>query len=535
MRAVSPETRTNLERLRDLATPARRWRPSKRDGEGIRAAAQAILASGDWRAIPHLAPLVVAGHERVAQASLQLLAELVPRVPIRRVAQLDRRMREGSAIWADMTWLKVANEDLERIARQAHGQAFLQMAMCHPSGYVREAAIRLANLRSNGGDIRFLLIRLNDWVPPVQRAAAEALRARFTAHSADDLVAALPVLDEGSEAQGRRRSRSAADEVETFLHSEAAAPAVRRGLHHADSAVRRSAYGRALAATSLQRADVLRSALRDRDPFIRLWATRHIDPTDPAAFGTVLEAMLRDSLGIIRLRSLELALEHRRDADLESFLTDFHAGVRSLAQATLLARDVDVVALYRRTITSAHGRRLAAALSGLAESAGAAAEPQIRPFLVDPSSAVRRAVLHAMSALESDAIVEACLGALEDSAPQVAHAARDLLVRRVSRIPREGVWTIAARTRQPHTRLDAIAILSHLDYWVRLPYLLRATHLEHGKDRAVRHLMKWVATRSRRFNRPDRDVEAAIRTALHDADIEQHLRDTIAAMVPRSS
>lgn len=47
----------------------------------------------------------------------------------------------------------------------------------HPNGYVREAAVKRLASVSDSSEVRFLLLRLNDWVPEVREAAPGRSRA----------------------------------------------------------------------------------------------------------------------------------------------------------------------------------------------------------------------------------------------------------------------------------------------------------------------------------------------------------------------
>jgi hypothetical protein len=57
--------------------------------------------------------------------------------------------------------------------------ALLALASFHGTGYVRERAIDLLDAETSGAELPFLLVRLNDWVDPVQRRAFRAVRARI--------------------------------------------------------------------------------------------------------------------------------------------------------------------------------------------------------------------------------------------------------------------------------------------------------------------------------------------------------------------
>ncbi len=270
------------------------------------------------------------------------------------------------------------------------------------------------------------------------------------------------------------------------------------------------------------------AALLDPDPTIRVWASGMLDPERESGLEELLSLMLRGPLGSIRHRALELALERGIAAELEPLLTDSHAGVRSLAQAALLARDVDVVAIYRSALDSTHGRRRAAAVMGLAETAGDEATEELTPPLRDGAPAVRRAALHALDDLRPEDSPARCLAALADPSPRVTHAARDLLLRGRSIRDPAVLWRALGAAPALHGQLDALAVLGRLDHWRRLPYLLDATALgPELRARSAAELARWIALSASRFTAPSPETAASIRRALARAAIDDGVRREI--------
>src|SRR5687768_3502571 len=64
----------------------------------------------------------------------------------------------------------------------------------HPSGRVRERAVKRLAATSGGLELPFLLIRLNDWVDVIARRAEEAVRARLLPAYAEEFVDQLPIV-----------------------------------------------------------------------------------------------------------------------------------------------------------------------------------------------------------------------------------------------------------------------------------------------------------------------------------------------------
>ena len=247
--------------------------------------------------------------------------------------------------------------DVKRVAALEHGAAALQCAMCDPSGYVREAAIRLSAACADGAELPILLLRTNDWVRPVRLAAQAALRARLRHDCLPDLIAALPMLDHMRE-WGRLRDRSILDEIVKLLGGPDAAVLLLECRKSADRFVRRSAFRSLADSSHADLREVFESALADEDPAIRSWAGRRLCDSEDAVFLQFAEALLGNSLGAIRVGAAQRLLKLEESMPWERLLFDAHAGVRSVAQQVALAEGVAPDDVYRASIRSSHGARL---------------------------------------------------------------------------------------------------------------------------------------------------------------------------------
>src|SRR6185312_3917797 len=93
---------------------------------------------------------------------------------VRDLLEFDRRVRDrvrmSASGWTHWATLKAGDLSVFRGA-EATAAAVIGAASFHASGHVREAAVRLLDEVETGAELRFLLIRLNDWVPAVRSAA----------------------------------------------------------------------------------------------------------------------------------------------------------------------------------------------------------------------------------------------------------------------------------------------------------------------------------------------------------------------------
>ncbi|HZS37948.1 MAG TPA: hypothetical protein VFF06_14020 [Polyangia bacterium] len=183
MRPLSPKTRALIERL-GRPRPLRTWLFGVDDREQL---IEAIGASGEVAAIVHLITFLMAD-QLLANAASRAIACILRNQPIRVLAQLEQLRRFGGE-WSHPQWHSLTPGGTRRLARLADGWAALGMASFHSSGFVREAAVRELDTLdgSEKRELLFLVLRLNDWVAQVRKAALSAMEKRLLVRYADAL------------------------------------------------------------------------------------------------------------------------------------------------------------------------------------------------------------------------------------------------------------------------------------------------------------------------------------------------------------
>jgi hypothetical protein len=128
-----------------------------------------------------LIPLALS-REPVAEAAAATIRQLLETLKPLALPQFDEMARgypfHWNKIWRQ--WDRINPSDLDRLDRLVDGWAVAATLSCHRSGYVREAAVRRLFTAPVDRSLPFLLLRTNDWVSPVRRAATEAVEALLT-------------------------------------------------------------------------------------------------------------------------------------------------------------------------------------------------------------------------------------------------------------------------------------------------------------------------------------------------------------------
>ncbi|MBV9850523.1 MAG: hypothetical protein JO250_12695 [Armatimonadetes bacterium] len=427
-------------------------------------------------AIPLVFSFVFDRDQQVADEAWIVLTCLTARFQETGWRSLEPVMRSYAA---EFPLGRLGPDDLEKLSRFGNRQSLLLgLASFHGNGYVREAAVRRLDASSDG-ELPFLLLRLNDWVEQVHRAALAACAARLTPENARQFVANLPYIESLVEAQ-RRDLRPFIQAVEELLMRPVCLPALLEGLSSSDSRTCRTCLRLALAASGEDTTLIFERAFRSNNPRLRLDAARalrSLPAGDPVQM-VFLPRLSHDARASIRCEYLYLCHEkypERTAWVLRNALLDPHPSVREAARYYLkLHEPMDFRLFYRAALGGPEVTSLAAVLAGLGETGQAEDTAVIAPFLHHSSADVRRAAVTAQGKLDGDNYVAQLLEALKDSRSRVSRAAREALLPRVFLIPDDALWAAWAGAVTPQAKKNALRLMLTLPQWRGGVLLVRA-------------------------------------------------------------
>lgn len=513
MRALSESTLASIQELYAFAGKGAPLAP-------LEARLQAIGDAGEPLALPRMISFALDPRRDLAEAAGRTAARLLERVALTDLGFLDRAFRELSPYLHPEAeaWQRMGPDELRSVAALSSGAALLQLAMCHPSGYVRAEAIRRSAVCADGSEIALLLVRSNDWVEPVRALALAALRVRLDAAHVPDFVAALPLIDT-MRSWGRGISTDIVDEIDALLRQPGGISALVAALASPDRLVRRAAYRRlaehdrpvpssslpdphaggpyrqpgVLARTTHA---VVASAMRDPDPSIRTWAGRWMLAARSDVFLGAADELVRSRTGAIRLGAMQRLRALGAPVPWAALLADRHAGVRGLAQEIALDAGADPDAAYRGQLDALGGGRLAAVLLGLSETGGPGDADLVRRYLASEPPVVRASALRALANFEADDLVALALAALDDESLSMLRVAREVLLAHMPSLHAEAVWSRFLELSSAAGRAVALDVLASVGHWEGLPYLLRAFAVGDAATQqlVVRRVERWLGS-----------------------------------------
>ena len=463
---------------------------------------QFIAGVRDARGVLDLLRFVFDSDDVVAEAATRAVDGIVRRCDSAELLRLDALIRERS----EWRWPDATPAQLVRFSRGLVG--VLGVLASHSNGHVREAAVRALAGGHAGGELPFLLIRLNDWVPQVRLAARPAVIDRARPDYAGHFIRYLPLVFR-LERVGRTDAREVIEPVLALLNR----PDCREALHDAmtdgDRYVRRAVFRTLISASDDSAPEAVKLGMASRDTLIRLMASRE---GRVRLHGQELQAllyqMMHDRLMPVRREALYGYFERLPAAAadrLEASQFDPHASIRETARFLLRKLgERDPAAPYRDRLGDAETPDLPIAIAGLGEAGLAADAALVERFLGHPSAAVRRKTVRALGRLDAGRYREQFLAALADPAGGVVKAARQIVRRQLFGVPPERLESIVQSTAQPHSRRAVLSLIAELNWWDGAAMLITVVGMaeEEFRQRALDYLNRWRANGRRSTFRP---------------------------------
>ncbi|MFF4977997.1 hypothetical protein [Streptomyces sp. NPDC001083] len=336
----------------------------------------------------------------------------------------------------------------------------LALALCHPDGRIREAALDHAEERP--ALLPLVVIRCTDWAAPVREQARMLLSKtpphRLAAHAALTLrISRRPRGGFAQELLTEALRAGPAAQAEALLDSN-------------DRTTALLAYRIAVERRLLPAARLAQTAARHRDVVVQdLCAEAAVATSTEGSsdnFSEIVVPLLKSRQARVRSAGVTALRRAGRHADAEPYLTDRSTVVRACARWVLRQGDIEPAPLYRALCADPTTRPAAAV--GLGECRVPEDANLIRALLAHPAPSVRAYALAGLRAL--DAVrVEDVRPLLDDPSAAVVRQATAALLPRADHLPQELLRGLLTADRPRHQRIAAVRLLRAVGVHVMVP------------------------------------------------------------------
>lgn len=532
----------NRDRLEELAVALRGWRGWKVHPATVVPVIREIGASGELLATPALLGFVFHSRREVAGAAAHAIRELVAEATPGDLVLLDGVCRQitwgyGLLSLGRFGGAVVQPSRLRRakIPEDCRSEV-LGVTSFSGDGYVREAAIRALE-RVGAGAVPYLLIRANDWVFEVRRAAKKVLMGLARSENADALVANMMLV--------QRLRTCARDDHEELIRllenvagSDEAREALERGILGPDRETGRACLAIAIA---FGKTPLVRRALDARDVVIRVRAAKHLfEVLNAGEAAALADELLEDRWMRVRYEALRFVIDRGAGGlreRLEKGLMDLGHSVRRLAGYYARKHfDLDVAEFYRSRLTRGSDRQKSACILGLGDHGEAPDAHDLVRFLNHDSPRLQRSALGALASLDFEAHEGSFVEALLSELPGVSRWARDTFVRKYRVPPGTDLDEALLRSPHLHVRKNVLHVLSRCSKWrsIRAALMLVENDDALLAEHAGEILSEWTGSYNHVFSLPARGLVEEVSSRLEavrdrlDPKLYETLRSCVA-------
>lgn len=498
-----------------------------------------IAESGNPAALPYMLALVHHPNREVRTSAGHVVTALLPVLRTDQILDLESTLRES--------WLKFYSDGHEF---RAESSAAWMLSTLAGSGWRREKAVNSLTQARELDALPFMLLRLNDWVTQVRKAAEGWFAVCFDAIGVDVLARSLPVFAALGERVHGRTSRY----VQASLDRLAAPDAVPELLQILASVrnprTRHLAFALLSASGALHDPAIQQKLMDHDDPIVSVLLLKNLRSANRDAPDHLVTQALASKRSLVR----RYALYNLSERQIESFgsvlsesLFDPVLGIREFAQFHL-RKSMDGQALQERYAAAlqdpaATNRVLAASLMGFHEVGGRWPAAQYVSWAVHPSVRVRLATLRSFALSHFDeALPWLRMELASNQCPALSKSALAILQKHPLALTLQELRAQLEPGRPSAIRRRALALLCTRGKWEQLPILLGLARdpCDAFRQEAGLRLIAWL----RRFNcsqiQPSREqVDQAVAELTQcGAALEPRwvleFRSLLCAVVPRA-
>lgn len=299
--------------------------------------------------------------------------------------------------------LSIEKSDLDFYRVDFDEKTYLQLlgiASLNSSGYVRENAVKELARIKNGDGLKFILLRLGDWVAAVRKAATEGTLSFLEITYIDDLLKQLPTIDWLLKVE-RVDLSELHDRVVQFILSQDFSEEFYNKIKRLDDKTRLRFY-KAFLSNKHPTKEQIGKISADKNFLVRLELIKHLSAFDTDTQKELIAGFMHDQSARVRLDALYASKNFSPyfDNQINELLSDETASVRELSRHLLKDKRINFTTLYRQRI--AEQQFLSGSLLGLSETGNSEDLPIFEQYINAEKSKLVVACLTAINKFNAD-------------------------------------------------------------------------------------------------------------------------------------
>ncbi len=310
---------------------------------------------GDLKSVAWLVLYLPHPQPEVRKKTLEIISSIVGKI------------KSQNHYWESLKYLRINKIDLDVFKKLFNKQDYtfiLTLATFNSDGYVREKAIKELQEQKRAIGIKYLLLRMGDWVKPVRETAEAALKTFFTEEYIHEFLKELCTI-EGLKKVQRVNLSASYDQIIQFVLSQKLTPEFYHSLQISEQA--RLIYVRSYLRVKGYDTEIGELLSRDRSFLIRRELIKIIPRLESEEQTRLISKLLSDTSSIVRLRTLYAIPSFYTEFEnrILELTSDESASVRNLARFVLRNNTYDFNTIY--SIRIGENKMVAGSILGLSE------------------------------------------------------------------------------------------------------------------------------------------------------------------------
>lgn len=423
------------------------------------------------------------------------------------ITSLFDKLKSHNQLYDSLKYVPIDVSDVDFFSKSFPSDIsvkLLALSSLNHSGYVRQRAIEELAAVRHPHAIRFLIIRLSDWVKNVREVAASSIRKYFIDEHREQFISELDNID-GLRNVGRADLTTAYDSILSFIVEKKLNAETYNALTVADKA--RVLYLKKYGERNVIDSQLINILISDRSFLIRIQVLKHLNELDSSEQARIILQLLNDKSSQVRLQTLY----YLGDNSIQYYDTilkltsDLSASIRDLTRYLLKTRELNFREIYKGRIQENDHK--VGSILGLAEVGTTDDLDLLKPLIETEDKKTRLACLIAIQKLDVQQAKVFALKLFTDEPNKFRKRCIEILSRTWDRdviLETEQLY----KSADPTLRRMILALYTTVGGWDVLGMLINATSDKDStvKELAWNFLQKWKDKALRLFTRPPKEA-----------------------------
>ena len=486
--------------------------------KGIVTLIEQLVAKNEPAAITAVASGLFSSKRAIHDASSIGVNTLLNQVPSTELSHLDQFLGGYYRGYVSEAWNKLDPKNVAAFLAKSNDTSVGGLLSFHKNGYVRHEAVRFLSRVNSGSELRFLLIRQNDWVKSIAEDAQAMVLAKLDSGYLEHFVRELDLLVHLLGCERQDLSGTVAKFVDLLTEPE-----------HRDflgRAIKRASgrTGRTFVRLLLERKGdhlvrTVRGGVSSDDPIVRTICLQHANQClEREECLAITSRLVSDKFAPAREAAYELkaSLSPSAEKVWKQCMFDKSRALRETAIFYLCKLNVDVDDLYRQELS--RSKNSLPALSGLVSCGDASDVPTLKDYLNAEFPSRRAEAVRGIGRHAGQSEKLGLQKMLLDRSTRVVRATFNQLVPIAKSIDSDRLFGWIRECPSPIGVESILRLLMESGRWESLGYLIRGAAIPGQWAASLSMaLMDREFSRNRVFTQPSAMQRVRIQQAIDDS------------------